>query len=175
MRKNLLITGPPGVGKTTLIRKVTEQLVSIHPIGFFTTEIRQQGSRLGFELVSFDGQKGILSHINERSCYKVGKYGVNLKGFEDFLLNLPIFDPNNRIIIIDEIGKMECYSTIFKTIIDRILNSSTPLLATIARKGDGYIEKIKRRGDVKIYFISKENRDLIIHSMISDIRDLIVD
>ena len=51
-KKNLLITGLPGVGKTTLIKKVWEELRHLHPVGFYTAEIREEVLRKGFELVS---------------------------------------------------------------------------------------------------------------------------
>jgi Cdc6-like AAA superfamily ATPase len=56
IKKNLLITGLPGVGKTTLIRKLSEELKDLHPAGFYTQEIREEGVRKGFELISLDGE-----------------------------------------------------------------------------------------------------------------------
>jgi len=61
-RKNLLVTGLPGVGKTTLIRKPAESLKSLRPVGFYTEEMREGGERKGFELVSLEGKRGVLSH-----------------------------------------------------------------------------------------------------------------
>ena len=84
-KKNLLITGLPGVGKTTLIKKLSEALKSLHPVGFYTEEIRERGERKGFEIISLEGKKGLLSHKEIRSPYKVGQYKVDIKGFEDFI------------------------------------------------------------------------------------------
>ena len=42
-KKNLLITGLPGVGKTTLVKKLSEALKSLYPVGFYTEEIRERG------------------------------------------------------------------------------------------------------------------------------------
>jgi len=82
IKKNLLITGLPGVGKTTLIKKLSEALKGFHPIGFYTEEIREEGVRGGFELIDLDGRRGLLSHRDIRSPYKVGQYRVDIKGFE---------------------------------------------------------------------------------------------
>ena len=73
-RKNLLITGLPGVGKTTLMKRISEALMDLNPVGFYTEEIREEGIRKGFELVSLDGRRAILSHTDIRSPYRVGKY-----------------------------------------------------------------------------------------------------
>ncbi len=57
VKKNLLVTGLPGVGKTTLIKKLSEALKDFHPVGFYTEEIRERGERKGFELISLEGKK----------------------------------------------------------------------------------------------------------------------
>ena len=145
IKKNLLITGLPGVGKTTLIKKMSEELKHLHPVGFYTTEIREEGTRKGFELISLEGRKGILSHIDIKSPYRVGKYKVDIKSFEDFLDQIKFSAPTIGLIIIDEIGKMECYSDKFKKLLKEILDSEKWVIATIALKGSGLIAEIKEK------------------------------
>ncbi|MDO9125137.1 MAG: nucleoside-triphosphatase, partial [Deltaproteobacteria bacterium] len=115
--KNILITGLPGVGKTTLIQKLSEELTHLYPVGFYTTEIREEGVRKGFELISLEGRKGLLSHQDIKSPYCVGRYKVDTKGFDNFLETIPFFNPEIRLILIDEIGKMECLSEKFKKLL----------------------------------------------------------
>jgi nucleoside-triphosphatase len=165
MPNNLLVTGPPRVGKTTLIRRLAEELKGHHPVGFYTAEIREGGNRVGFELVSFSGKRGILSHTGIKSPYRVGKYHVDLEGFDRFLDLIPFSSPDTRFIIIDEIGKMECFSRKFCHIIEHVLDSNVPCVATIAQKGTPFIEEIKRREDVRILVLSRENRE-ILHSRV---------
>src|SRR5512139_3885766 len=90
-KKNILITGLPGSGKTTLLRKVAEELKPLHPAGFFTSEIREANTRKGFELRSLNGKKGLLAHVDILSPHRVGKYKVDVKGFEAFLETIPLF------------------------------------------------------------------------------------
>ena len=71
--KNILITGLPGTGKTTLLRNVAEELKPLHPAGFFSLEIRETNIRKGFEMVSLGGEKGLLAHVNLTSPYQVGR------------------------------------------------------------------------------------------------------
>ncbi|MGA2466510.1 MAG: NTPase [Thermodesulfobacteriota bacterium] len=162
MKKNLLITGLPGVGKTTLIKKLSEELKYLHPAGFYTEEIREAGQRKGFELISLDGKRGLLSHVEMRSPYRVGKYKVDIESFENFLNSIPFFDPSTRLIIIDEIGKMECLSDRFKNLLKKIFDSGKLVVATIALKGSGLIAEIKERDDVKLFKITKHNRDSLL-------------
>ena len=77
MRQVILSTGDPGCGKTTLIQHVLAEL-SVPAGGFYTQEVREGGTRKGFEIITLDGRRAILAHVNIRGPKKVGKYGVNL-------------------------------------------------------------------------------------------------
>ena len=63
MPEALLLTGRPGVGKTTVVRRVVERL-SRPTGGFYTCELREGGRRTGFEIVTLDGQRATLSHVD---------------------------------------------------------------------------------------------------------------
>jgi nucleoside-triphosphatase len=171
MKENLLITGLPGIGKTTFIRSLADELRTFHPVGFYTEEIRKGGQRLGFELISLDGRKRVLSHVGIKSPFRVGRYGVDVKGFEDFLDTLPFFDPESRLIIIDEVGKMECLSQRFRGLLKELLDSTKGVIATIALKGTGLIEEVKRRKDVRVFEISERNRDRLLSEILKEINE----
>ncbi len=173
VKRNIFITGLPGIGKTTLIKKIAEELRAFHPVGFYTTEIRETGVRKGFELVSLDGRSGILSHTDIESPYRVGKYMVDLKGFEYFLDSTAFLDPSTTVTIIDEIGKMECLSPKFKKLIKAILNSEKLVLATIALKGSGFIEEIKRRQDIKLFEMTQDNRYSLLLEILKEAKTIL--
>jgi nucleoside-triphosphatase len=170
LKKNVLITGLPGVGKTTLIKRIFEALKHLHPIGFYTAEIKEGGERKGFELISLEGKRSLLSHKEVRSPYQVGHYKVDVENFEDFLNSIPFSDPLTHLIIIDEIGKMECLSDQFKKILEEILDSEKRVVATIAFKGGGLIAGVKERDDVKIFEITKKNRDSLFLEILKEMR-----
>ena len=170
VQKNLLITGLPGTGKTTLVKKLSAELEEHRPLGFYTTEIRKGGQRLGFELVSLDGKRGLLSHVSIESPYRAGKYRVDVKGFENFLDAIPFFDPASRLIVIDEIGKMECLSHRFQSLVREILDSEKRVIATVALKGAGLIEEAKKRKDVKLFKVSERNRDDLPVELLEEMR-----
>jgi nucleoside-triphosphatase len=153
--KNILITGPPGIGKTNLIKRLSEAFSPFSPIGFYTAEIREEGVRKGFELISLDGKRKLLSHQELKSHYRVGSYRVDVKGFEEFLASISWSDPSARLVIIDEIGKMECLSEKFKKLLIEVLDSEKGLIATIALKGGGLIAEVKERQDVKLFTMTK--------------------
>jgi nucleoside-triphosphatase len=168
-KKNLMITGLPGVGKTTLIKELSEALKSFHPIGFYTEEIREGGVRKGFELISLEGKRELLSHKEIRSPFQVGQYKVDIKGFEDFLGSVSFFSPSTRLIIIDEIGKMECLSVRFQKILKEILDSKKWVIATVALKGSGLIAEVKDRKDVKLFEITGKNRESLLFEILAEV------
>ncbi len=161
MRKNFLITSPPGTGKTTAIKKFLELVKDKFKVsGFITEEIRNEsGKRTGFKIVTLDGKTGILADVNLKTNVKVGKYYVNLKDIEE--VAIPSIDLSSDIIIIDEIGKMECLSKNFVNKVLNVLDSDKILVGTIKEKGDEIINRIKSRNDVKIIKLTIENRDEI--------------
>jgi nucleoside-triphosphatase len=158
--KNILLTGLPGCGKTTIIRRVIERLRDLRLAGFYTQEIREHGQRLGFEAIGLGGGRTVLAHVDFHTRHRVGRYGVDLAGFEG-IVRTKLNRPHDKVdlIVIDEIGKMECLSQVFVEAVTHILDSSVPLLATIAAKGSGLIAKVKDRLDVEIVTVTAANRD----------------
>jgi nucleoside-triphosphatase len=155
----LFLTGNPGVGKTTLICAITERLEGIMCVGFYTEEKRQSGQRTGFRVVTLDGQEGTLASLG-RQKPTVGKYSIHVEKFEKLVLRY--LDPvttSADLYVIDEIGKMELLSRQFKIRITELLAEPTNLLATISKKGNGFIDQIKRRSDIEIVEVTRKNRD----------------
>lgn len=171
--KNILITGLPGSGKTTLIQKLAAGLREYGPVGFFTEEIREHGIRKGFRLMSLDRMRtGVLAHVDIEGLHRVGKYSVDLDAFEQFLGTLPLVGRSPRIVIIDEIGRMECLSVRFRDIVASLLDAPSPLIATIALKAGGFIDVVKHRRDVHIYEITGRNRDALLTIITGHVRSL---
>jgi nucleoside-triphosphatase len=157
-RHVLLLTGRPGVGKTTVICRVAASLPGWRLAGFYTEEIRVAGQRQGFRAVTFDGSERIMAHVDFRGP-QVGKYGVDVSVIDqlaDAELNL---NPEVNLYLVDEIGKMECLSQRFIAALRELLNSRALVLATIAQRGGGFIEKAKQTKDAELWEVTRANRD----------------
>lgn len=160
--KNILITGRPGVGKTTAIKKVLSAL-DIRPRGFYTEEIRDGRERRGFTVKTFGGRDCVLAHTDIQGVPRVGRYGVDVTSFENTALpELEEAVGKREIIVIDEIGKMEMFSNRFKNLVLQALDGPAPVLAVISESGNGFIDGIKKRKDVKLFTLSRQARDALI-------------
>jgi nucleoside-triphosphatase len=162
LKKNLFVTGLPGTGKTTSIRKVVERLPpGVTASGFYTAEIRESGGRVGFAVSTLDGQNGLLAHVRIGGRARVGRYGVDVRGFEDLVL--PLLEAGRAgLYVIDEIGKMECFSLAFCDKVRALLDSGAPVLGTVALKGGGFIAEVKTRDDVALFEVTLRNRDRLV-------------
>jgi nucleoside-triphosphatase THEP1 len=158
--KNFLFTGFPGCGKSTIIEKIVQRL-DRPCTGFFTREMRDRGRRVGFSITTLDGRRGILAHIDIRSRKRVGSYGVNLQDIETIAVPSMIPANDHVIVVVDEIGKMECFSALFRQTLIKVLDSANSLVGSIALKGDAFIETVKRRPDTLLISVSEKNRDYL--------------
>jgi len=159
---NILITGSPRVGKTTLINDLIGNL-SKNCIGMVTNEIRKDGRRTGFQIETLSGSAFILaSKQNLSSRYRVSSYGVYVENVVKVvkLLEEEIKKEVPEIIIIDEIGKMELFSSSFKKFLEDCLDTQK-VLGTIMFKDSEYSEIIKDRKDTEVFLLTRDNREMI--------------
>ncbi len=158
----IVLTGPPGCGKTTAVMKTVGTLHGGEISGFYTEEIREAGQRKGFEWHRLDGRSGTLAHVNIKSRYRVSKYGVDIESFDREAV--PAIDPESTkadLFAVDEIGKMECFSEKFVQAVRRLFASDVCVLATVALKGGGLIQEVKSLPTVKLMHLTTANRDEI--------------
>lgn len=170
LKKNIFLTGAPSSGKTTVIKKVIERLD--HPAkGFYTEEERTAGRRVGFMMTTLDGRKGYLAHQEIESDFHIRRYGVSIENIEN--IAVPSIAPaDGNVIILDEIGKMECFSVPFKEAATKALDSENIVIGTITFGGDDFIMKIKERTDIEVHEVTPDNRDSLPEFILKIISDL---
>lgn len=163
----LLLTGEPGIGKTTLIRKVAAGIQQHHIGGFYTEEIRQSGQRQGFRLVTFNGKQGIIAHVDFDHRYRVGKYGVDVVTIDRLADTTLSVSEDTDFYLVDEIGKMECLAPRFVSRVEALLSSHKMIIAMVGKKGSGLIEKVKHWPESQLWEITHENRDALAAQVIA--------
>lgn len=165
--RTLLLTGAPGIGKTTLIRAVAADLGDRSIRGFVTDETRIRGYRVGFRIETFDGQRATLAHTDIRSSHRVGKYGVDIKALDEIVDAALLPDDAIDVYLIDEIGRMECFSRRFMDALTRLLDSRRIVVATIHRNAPGFIQQVKERPDVELWEVTRQNRDRLCREILA--------
>jgi nucleoside-triphosphatase len=160
----LLLTGNPGVGKTTVLTKAVSALKEKGYCvgGMVSREVREGGARVGFEILDLNsGRRGWLAHVNQQTGPQVGKYRVNTEDL-DLIGAKAVTHAVEKcdVVAIDEIGPMELFSEKFKEATRKALESRKPVLAVVHWKAnDRLINEAKNREDQETFTVTHENRD----------------
>lgn len=162
---NILITGPPGIGKTSVLNKVKTDIKSIGLVigGFYCPEIIKDGRRIGFSIIDIEtGESGVLASINTDGP-RIGKYGVNLENIEKIGVKaLEKSLEKADFIFIDEIAPMELQSQKFRKAVERVIEGGKPVIAVIHQKSrDELVLNLKKRDHVLMFEVTYENRDFL--------------
>ena len=162
MGQTLLLTGRPGVGKTTIIKKAAEALAD-EAGGFYTEEIRNEdGRRTGFRLVTLGGEEAVMAHVDLRSrgLPRVSRYGVDVETIANVgATALREAVASDRVVIVDEIGKMELFCDAFKDAVKRAVESDSPVLGTVMSGRHPWVNDLKTSKDVDVWEVTVGNRD----------------
>jgi nucleoside-triphosphatase len=165
MSRILILTGAPGVGKTTVLSKTAEALkkkgVSVG--GMVTHEVREANVRVGFEILDLTSAKhGWLAQVKGDGP-QVGKYHVNLCDLDKIgTAAITQALEKNTVVAVDEVGPMELYSPKFKQAIVQALESKKVLLMVVHGKAkDPLVTQIKRRADAEIFNVTFGNREML--------------
>lgn len=170
-----LLTGQPGTGKTSLIKQVLAGF-PVEAGGFYTEEIRQQGTRLGFKLVTLDGKEATLAHTEFNKRFRVGKYGVDVSAMDK--VGVPALREAAEqcdLVIIDEIGKMELFSSAFREAVQEIIGGGKRVLGTIMLQANPFADAIKRHPRVNLVTVTRASYNLVFEELKSWLKETVND
>jgi nucleoside-triphosphatase len=154
-----LLTGRPGVGKTTCLRRALER-IGRPAGGFFTAELRDRGVRVGFALETLDGGRVTLAHVRHAGPPRVGKYGVDVAALER--VGVPAIRAavqRRQLVVVDEIGKMEAASPAFRAAVEEALASPATLVGTILLAPHPWADRVKAHPAVTLIEVTPANRE----------------
>ena len=179
MRKRLLlVTGSPGVGKTTVLLKVVEALKSrgYGVGGMISREVRSMGKRIGFEILDLtNGRTGWLASISYHGGPQVGRYRVNLSDLNDVGVRAVVeADQSLDAVIVDEIGPMELLSSRFREAVTKVAEGRKLVICTIHWKmRSNLTEDIRKREDAEMYAVTYENREKLPQTVFAKALDFL--
>ena len=135
--------------------------------GFYTEEMRSQGVREGFRLVTLDGQDAILAHVNIHTPYRVSRYGVDIGSLDRVgVSTLHQAAQQCDLVVIDEIGKMELFSASFRDAILQIIDSKKRVLGTIMLSPNPWADAIKRHPQVNVVTVTRTNYHQVLEGLL---------
>lgn len=179
-RKALLLFGLPRVGKTTLTEFLFIELSSknlpFHLTGFVTKEIREEGQRVGFDLLYLrdPSLRLPLARTFEKLSKKesqrprVGKYAVFPENLEKILdiLEKDLSLKENPLLFIDEIGKMESFSEKFVNFITNLWEKGLKFVATLGQGGLPLLREWRNKWEAVYVEVTPENRNFLKERLI---------
>ena len=158
-----LVTGPPGVGKSTVVSRVILRLKSAGVIigGCTTQERRSKGARTGFAITDLtDGRTGVLATVASRLGPKVGRYKVNLTDLAGVgAASVEKAAKSSEVVVIDEVGPMELVSPEFRRAVRNAIGSGKPLVVVAHERLDDDLLNDLRRDAAETFEVSLENRE----------------
>lgn len=162
----LLLTGPPGVGKTTLVKRIVVKLRdNFLCSGFITEEVRSdEGDRIGFDIHTLRGEVAPLARKGLSEGPRVGDYRVVMDSLERVAVP-SMMDPRADLLVVDEIGLMELASPKFKETILMLLEDYPPLLGTIRFRKEPFCDMIKAHPEVEVIKVTTWNRDELVEML----------
>lgn len=159
MGNTLILTGRPGVGKTTIVKAVVQRLDD-RAGGFYTEEILGPGGRKGFRLITLDGRSGVMAHVDVKGRSRVGRYGVDVAAIDRIgVTAVRAAIEHKPIVIIDEIGKMELFSPQFQAIVLKAVSSPKIVVATAMIDNPPWVAALKAMPNMTVWEVTKENRN----------------
>ena len=163
-KRLLLLTGAPGIGKTSILTRTAELLKSEGYAvgGMISREVRMNQRRVGFELIDLaSSNRSWLAHIDQKTGPRVGRYRVNVADLEatgvTAILNAV---QNADVVLIDEVGPMELFSNKFTDAVKKAAESEKPVIVIVHWKAvNQLIETMEAREDAELFVASLLNRD----------------
>ena len=159
----LLLEGRPGIGKTTVARRLLHLLQEAGvPVGGFTTaELRTGGRREGFLVDAVSGAQEVLAHVDLPGPPRVGRYGVDLAAFDRVALPALRTPRTGGVVVVDELGKMELASAPFRDAVMQLLDRDVAVVATVPQARHQFTDALRRRPGIRVVRVTEATRDAL--------------
>lgn len=164
LKRLLLLTGSPGVGKSTVLMHIVEALKArgYRVGGMISSEVRSNVMRVGFEVLDLSSsRRGWLARVSEPVGPQVGRYRVNLQDLDGIGVQaILVAVESSDVVAIDEVGPMELLSERFRDAVKRAVESRKLVVGVIHwRASNRLIDELKTNAEAEVYVVTRENKE----------------
>lgn len=171
-KRNVLIIGPAAIGKTTLVKRVLER-TGLRAGGYLTRKVKTGLFKSQFELVLLSDNARVVTLTDSKGVpgwVRAGKQYVNVAAVDAVLvpaLQEAVRSGETDLIVLDEVGRLECLSELFRRQVVDCITSRKSILATMSVGGrdDEFLLSLESRSDVTVLPIGYENRDRLVEQV----------
>lgn len=170
-RKHILICGPRGVGKSTLIEALIRQC-RVPVYGFVTRSTPRDAD--GFHSIyihSAADKQRLRSEENHIGDCNGRQRTVNTEVFDR--IGVPLLQAKaDGILFMDELGFMESDAAAFREAVMACLDGDIPVIAAVKERYDiDFLNEVRAHPNTKCYTITKENRDQLHQELAQILED----
>lgn len=174
----VLLTGLPGVGKTTMVKKIADNLVArgLKVAGITTSEVRENGQRIGFRITDLStGEEGWLARKESSGGPRTGSYRIVMDDLERIGVEAlrKLIRGGIDFAIVDEVGPMEMTSSSFRSSLGEVFHGSQATLVTV-KLGSRYEEIDAIRNECLQLELTSSNREEVYANLTDQINHWMV-
>lgn len=167
----ILLTAPPGIGKSTVIESVVRQFPK-NKHGIVAREIlNAEGKRVGFTSVNDAGQSRQFMFLAKTPGTGSigGEFDVDINAVDNFVvpeLQKALEDPQG-LTYVDEIGRAQAKSEAFLSLLRELFQRDCKILGAIVYEPEPWSIEFKQNQSVCVIELNKENREALSGILLS--------
>jgi nucleoside-triphosphatase len=174
---HIFLTGPRGVGKSTVIERVVGRLVAEGACA--------AGGVAGFRTEWFDLGGGDALYILPYGASVPGGAARPVAGRDavrrSLVIHPNVFDEDGvailrasgaasaRLIVMDELGFMESGADAFRGAVMEVLDGDVPVLGVVRLEGNPFLDAVKDHGRVRVIHVSESNRNMLFEQLTAQV------
>jgi nucleoside-triphosphatase THEP1 len=168
-RKIYIITGSIGEGKTTQVQRIVNELQNrgIPLSGVYSPRIMDQGQTTGYDVVDIESgrREPFMRLADNDTLDRIGRYSILPEGYSAGLAALAKSRTNNsRLVVIDEVGKLDINNHGWAENISELVNGSQFLVLAVR---DTFTDQVIEKWNLKDYSVFKVSDNP--HQLVSEL------
>lgn len=169
--KHIFLTGEKQVGKSTVIRRVLEEL-KLQPAGLWTVPYCENGKFAGYKI---EGRKTDGEKTDGKKCGGENRISHVMEDGSVFPV-VPAFETtgvkilkeamtDTSLVVMDELGRFETKAWKFRETVIECLNRNIHVIGVVQDTKTDFLDSIREREDVWMIRVTKENREEVFEKM----------